>query len=116
MSDEIIYLVSPYTHKNPAVMQLRHDMVCQAAAYLIMRGHTVFCPVAHLHNISSFYPNAHHSVWMKQVLVFLSFCKKLIILKLPLWESSDGIHIELTRACELNIPIEYKTFEEIMSC
>lgn len=116
MSEEIIYLASPYTHKNPAVMQLRHDMVCQAAAYLIMRGYTVFCPVAHLHNISSFYSHAHHSVWLKQDMAFLSLCKKLIILKLHHWEASDGIHIEQNLAKELNIPIEYKTFEEIMSC
>ncbi len=51
MSKKLIYLASPYSHPDPAVMHARYEEVCQIAARLMKQGLFVFSPIAHSHGI-----------------------------------------------------------------
>lgn len=38
------YLASPYSDPDPEVRAQRYRSACKAAAYLLLRGHTVYSP------------------------------------------------------------------------
>lgn len=105
-----IYLASPYSHADPAVMEGRYQAALRAAATLMQSGQAVFAPIAHSHPISSAMPPhmaTNHEFWMAQDLPLLRCAAKLVILKLPGWEQSRGIAEELLLAIKLKIPVKY---------
>ena len=48
----MIYLASPYSHRDEAIMEERFRAACRAAAYLMRRGNVVFAPICHSHSIA----------------------------------------------------------------
>jgi hypothetical protein len=54
MQDDLVYLASPYTHADKAVMEDRFRAACRYAACLMRRGINVFSPIAHSHPIAQF--------------------------------------------------------------
>jgi hypothetical protein len=50
--------------------------------------------------------------WRKFDLEMLSRCDRVIVLKLPGWESSRGVAEEIARAKELGLPIEWMEVPE----
>ena len=48
----MIYLASPYSHPDPAVMEQRFETACRVAGWLMARGEIVFCPIAMSHSVA----------------------------------------------------------------
>ena len=105
----IAYLASPYSAPDPATRHQRFLAACHAAAFLMERGYTVFCPIAHSHPIAEAMNGRHldHEFWMRQDLPLLDLCDHLIVLKLDGWEQSRGVAEEIAYAQEHCISIEY---------
>ena len=111
-----IYLASPYTHEEPAVMSARCAAAQKAAARLMLEGLTVFSPIAHSHGISDRMPESlrcSHNFWLGQDLPLLARCDELCVLCLPGWETSMGIQAEMDFANGNGIPVSFLHGESI---
>jgi len=108
-----IYLGCPYSHHSAAVRALRFQMVNEFAARLMSQGQRIFSPISHTHPIAAYLDDAFlmdHDFWMHQDLNILSLAEKLLVLRLPGWESSRGLKTEIEHATAHNIPVEYADY------
>lgn len=96
----LIYLASPYTHADPAVMQSRFEAACRAAAVLMRAGRAVFSPIAHSVPIARHgrLPATDLAFWMAVDRPLLEACDEMVVLRLPGWEQSLGVAEELRMA------------------
>ncbi len=106
------YLAAPYSHEDPKVKQVRHDIVNQVAHDLIRMGVQVYSPLTH--NI----PLAHlglHGNWLTWKAFdheMLSRCDFLIVLRLEGWQNSLGLKAEMECAKALGKEIQWLDYEE----
>ena len=102
-----IYLASPYTHPDKAVMQKRFEQVCKKAGKLMELGNKVFCPIAMGHAISDNHPGMPTSLgwWLEQDFPILKQADKLIVYRMDGWEESAGVGAEIAFAKAAGIPI-----------
>lgn len=100
----LIYLASPYTHPDPAVMQRRFEEICAVAARFIQRGEHIFCPIAHTHPIAlaGDLPR-DFKFWEQYARKMLAVCDELWVCKMDGWRESKGIALEIKIADELGI-------------
>jgi nucleoside 2-deoxyribosyltransferase len=101
----MIYLVSPYSHPDPAVREQRFRAACQAAAALMRAAHLVFSPVAHSHPIAMCGLPTDWGFWQRQDLRLLAQCDAVVVLQLDGWVESRGVRAELEVARALGKPI-----------
>jgi hypothetical protein len=118
--DEVVYLASPYTHADPAVMEWRYRAAVAAAAYLMQQGAVVFSPIAHSHAIGAVLgkqaggnldPNTH-AFWMRQDLPMLRRADRLVVLTAPGFAESRGVSDEVEFALANDIPIDFMGIDE----
>jgi len=104
----MIYLASPYSDPNPAVMQQRFDAVCRYAGHLMLQGKVVYSPIAHCHPIAE-RVNLPRTwdFWEKFDRGMLKRADELVVLKLPGWDTSKGVAAETSIAHDLDLHISY---------
>src|SRR5678809_1377923 len=108
MSNDLIYVASPFSHKSLKVEWERFYKVCEFAYGLIEHGHNVFCPIAHSVSIEDGGEEyLGHDTWMKLDKAQLKDAAVLVVYTLPGWEESRGVREESQFAEENNIPIVY---------
>ena len=104
----MIYLASPYSHPEPAVMELRYRAVCRCAGRLMREGHIVFSPIAHSHSIAKecgIPPDL--GFWMRQDEPMIGLASELWIYTIPGWKTSLGVLEELRIAYDMfDLPIK----------
>ena len=92
----MIYIASPYTHKNPAIMQQRYQMALRYTMLCQRRGEVVFSPIAYGHQFalkdSAFVP---FTIWEDFNQHILLASDELRILELSGWRNSKGIEAEV---------------------
>lgn len=99
------YLSGPYSHKDPNVLDQRHQAHVEAAAWLMEEGFTVFSPICHSHHIGQHINRAlDEAFWMRQDVAFIPSCLRLVVLMIEGWEQSRGTQIEI--ACAQSADIE----------
>jgi hypothetical protein len=103
-----IYLASPYSHKDKAVMDDRYNAACRAAASIIAKTRrAVFAPIAHSHPIADWMPlesRVDFEMWMLVDLPILRYAAELWVLRLDGWAESRGVTREREYARSLGIP------------
>ena len=111
----MIYLASPYSHPNPAVMQWRYERACLAAAEYIRRGEAVFSPVAHSHPIAlaGGLDATDHETWLRIDAEMMTACNAVHVLMLGGWQESRGVREEVRLALERGLPVEYVNPDEL---
>lgn len=112
----MIYIGAPYSHQDPTVRSLRHQLVNDYASRLIKQGRIVFSPLSHSHVIAFYLTEEEcldHELWMKQDLFFLEKSKEMHVLKLPGWERSKGLQREIKQADVWNISVKYINPEDL---
>lgn len=104
----LIYFAQPYSHIDPKVMEERFQLGAKKAAELMVQGNIIFSPISMCHPMAVYgkLPGGW-DFWEKFDRTFLSCCHKLIVYRLPGWETSKGVTAEIKIAQEMNIPIEY---------
>jgi len=106
--DELIYLASPLSHDDPAVMESRFEAVCHVAAGIFAAGKMVFSPIAHTYPIAVRGGLPHgFDFYERYDRLMIGKSTVLSIAQIPGWEKSDGIRREIEIANELNVPIEH---------
>ena len=111
---KLYYLASPYSHSNKFVEVLRYEAVVYAAKQLIEKGYTVLEPIAMCSEKSKRYDlSGGYSFWKKRDRWFISKCDGLIVLKLPGWDTSEGVTDEIQYANKLGLDVHYLEPTEI---
>jgi hypothetical protein len=101
------YLASPYTHKDPEVVQCRYWQAATKTGELMMRGLHVFSPVVHSHPLDGILGKQSHDFWLDQDFAVLRHCSKMLVLRLIGWEQSHGVAQEILFAKKHGIPVEF---------
>ena len=104
---KVLYLATPFTHDDPAVMQHRYRLSCLVAAKLMRHGIVVFNPLSHSVPLGEFLNDIEdqHSLWMSTDLPLLRRFDELLILGLPEWPKSRGVKAEMFEALGARKPI-----------
>lgn len=106
MTRELIYLSCPYSHTEEAVRQKRHFLATFVTFQLLSKGLLVYSPLTHNIPIKKMGFKGNFEAWQHFDLAMLERSNKLIILKLPGWEESEGCRQEIEHAKRLKIPVE----------
>jgi hypothetical protein len=103
----LIYLASPYSHKNEAVRRARYLAVRHITLEMLIEGFAVFSPIVYGRDMEgqigmSFEP------WAKFNDTMLAACDEVHVLQLDGWEDSRGIKHELEVAKRLKKPVQWR--------
>jgi len=102
----MIYLATPYSHKDKKIEHERFDKVTTVTGKLLMKGEVVFSPITHCHEIAQRCELPTNWEWWINIdKVYLSKCSRLFILTLDGWRQSKGVNAEIGLATEMGIPI-----------
>jgi len=110
-----IYVASPYSHNDRAVVNARHHLVLHYTTYLFHQKKLAFSPIVHCH------PLAQHGglpgdflFWEQYNRAMISCCDLMHVLELPGVEVSKGVQAEISIAYKLDIPIEYISMKTLL--
>lgn len=107
-----IYLATPYSHSDKTIMESRFDQACKIAGKLMLDGHVIFSPIAHMHPIAVLYDLPRGwDFWHKYDVAMLQASSKFIVAKMEGWEQSKGIAGEINIAKSLKLPVEFMEVE-----
>jgi hypothetical protein len=100
------YLGTPYT-KYPAGNQTAFEHACVAAAHLVEAGVRVFCPIAHTHSIAvqGGLDPLDDKIWIPASMPMMTVARGLIVCKMPTWEESQGLSLEIAQFSFLGAPV-----------
>lgn len=103
----MIYLASPYSHKDPLVVRTRFLLTMQATAALIKQGHFVWSPIVHCHEMAERHTMPTDAeFWKSYNFDFIRRADAIFLLAISGWDQSKGVAMELDLARDLNIPVK----------
>src|ERR1035437_6004172 len=103
----MIYLASPYSDPDPAVMASRHKQMLSITAAYMRSFLPVFSPIVHCHELALTHSlPTDFEFWKNYCLDMLHASAVLYVIKLPGWEDSKGIKAEVAYAHTNLIPVE----------
>ena len=103
-----LYLASPYSSSDADEMQRRFEAAEAATANLLRRDFAVYSPIVHCHALARRYDlPTDFKFWETYNFRMLSTARILGILRLPGWETSNGVAGELNYARVHHIPVFY---------
>lgn len=104
----MIYIASPYSDPDPAVMEQRFDAVARYAGQLMNEGLVVYSPIVHCHPIAVRVglPRTW-DFWKKFDTEMIRRATELQVLMVPGWRESKGIAAEVEIAKSLGIPVSF---------
>jgi len=104
----LIYLASSYGHRDPAVMQDRYELVCQAAADMVAEGQMAISPIAYGHTLLGYREMpGDWEFWQAFCISLLAKCDRMIVLQMDGWQESRGVQAEIRYAETNGIPVDY---------
>jgi len=109
---EIIYLASPYTSDDAAVMEWRFQQVSRCAAKLAREGFPIFCPISHSHPWVPYGVPHDWEFWASLDRHFLEVSREIWVLCLPGWEDSTGVQAEVKMMLAINRPVRYLEWDD----
>lgn len=110
----MIYLASPYTHTDYAVMKYRFEAVCEKAAELMREGKMVFSPIAHSHVIAGYGLPVDWSYWKNLGEAWIKLCDEFSVFMLDGWRDSVGVTAEIEIATQEGRSISYLPHFDLM--
>jgi hypothetical protein len=103
----MLYLISPLTHSDPAVVVRRLEITRAAGSILAERGVDFVSGVL----LGDAYVEAlrvevDHAWWMRRCLPLLRVCDRAGVLPIPGWGESNGVRDEISEAKLYRLPVE----------
>ena len=103
-----IYIASPYTHADPAVMEERYQMAMEFTAYCMKNSEVVYSPIVHCHVMAQVYKlPTNWAFWRMFDLRMIKKAKEIRVMMLPGWKESVGVTAEIEFAETMEIPVTY---------
>lgn len=104
----MIYLATPYTHRDNFVMENRYREALECAADLIKQGKRVYSPIVHFHPMACIYGLPRDiEFWGTMAFDMIDRCDEFVVLLMEGWKESLGIAREVEYAAEQGKPISY---------
>jgi hypothetical protein len=104
----MIYLASPYSHPDPAVMESRYREVVLVVGRMTERGHHVYSPIVHYHEVAKLTGlSTSAEFWTKINHATIDLCESVYVLRTGGWMSSVGVLDEISYAKEKGIQVWY---------
>ena len=100
-SRSMIYLASPYSHRDAAVREQRYHDACLATANLFRIGRNVFSPIVHGHPLVAHGLPTDWTYWEAFDREHISHSQAVFVLPLKGWRDSIGVTAEVEFAKEL---------------
>ncbi len=115
---KLIYLASPYTHKDHNIKIKRYRQVCHAALILHSWDIPIYSPIAHWHPIAELANKTPGITLMYNRLlehdgIMISRCDDFWVLDLEGFDNSTGIAWELAHAAECSLIPEWLDHESL---
>jgi hypothetical protein len=102
----MIYVASPYTHRDRQRMEVRYHAACDFTARLLNDKMWCYSPIVHCHELAKqFDLPRDFEFWKEYNIAMLNVCNKLFILGIDGWKESTGVTAELECARSLKIPV-----------
>ena len=111
---DLIYLATLFTHSEHYMQEARFILVTRVAAKMMGEGKYVFSPITHTYPIAEMgkLPGGWE-YWEGYDRCMIAACDKLMVLRLPGWETSTGVQAEIRIAQDHGIPVEYIDYDLI---
>jgi hypothetical protein len=110
--DHLIYVSSPYTHRDKGVEQVRFQHVEKFTARLLANRYHAYSPIVHCHELAvKFALPTDAKYWQKYNEAFLVRCSHVWVYKIEGWDVSKGVKFEIDFAEQNYIPVRYFEFE-----
>lgn len=104
----MIYLASPYSNKDPHIVRDRFLLVEQCTALLIQQGIFVWSPIVHCHEMAAKYKlPTDAAFWKSYNFDFIRRADAVYILRIPGWDESVGVKMEMDLANSAMIPLVF---------
>lgn len=104
--DGIIYLASPYSHPDPAVVEARVAAVTRLTAQLTLACYTVFSPIVHSHPLTQFAAlPCDWAYWQRHDEYFVRASSELWVALISGWQESVGVRAEIELARRYWLPV-----------
>ena len=103
----MIYLACPYTDGYPPKQDERVYEASRVTGMLMELGYTVFSPISYSHSLKPHEPADFNEQWYAFDLDFLRRCDVVAVLRLPGWDTSKGVRLEIEEARRLGMHIIY---------
>lgn len=111
----MIYLASPYSHEDPAVVEKRVQQTIECVATLLQQNKYVWSPIVHNHELAHRYNLPTDAVfWFIFAMDFIRRADGLYVLTLPGWKESKGVRQELDFATDIRLPITFLLPEDYL--
>jgi hypothetical protein len=107
----MIYLASPYSHPDQAVVEQRVLQTMEVFHYLckFSPDRAIFSPILQCHETAkNFKMPTDAKFWQDYNTGFLRIATTVVVACLPDWEQSLGVKQEVELALQLGIEVEYK--------
>ena len=92
----MIYLASPYTHKDPQVQQQRYELAMEAVAEFLRQGEFVYSPIVHCHEMAKRHSlPTDYQFWWNYNVDFMDSAQSIYVLCIDGWKESAGVRKEI---------------------
>lgn len=107
----LIYLASPYSHKEKLIQEHRYKLITHVAARLThQHGYAMFLPITQSHQLVEALPtqlSGTFQKWQDIDLYMVEKADELWVCTMPGWRESVGVTAEIEHAKTLGKPIYY---------
>jgi hypothetical protein len=104
----MIYVASPYTHKEAEVRHTRYELVRDYTAKMMQAGKPAYSPIAYCHDIAIRHKMPTDALfWEKFNTAFIRVSSEVHIFRVTGWDRSTGVAMEIKLAEQLSIPLTY---------
>lgn len=107
----MIYLASPYTHKEEAIMKAREIEITLIAARLTkMYKIPMFLPITQSARMAQLCPSLFghtFDAWKDIDLMAINHCDEVWVITMPGWKESVGVQAEIAYAKSINKKVLY---------
>lgn len=108
----MIYVASPYSHKNPLVEDHRYLMVETYVIASFRRGFPAYSPIYYCHHLArKFGLPGDANYWKKFNNNMMRRADAVHVLQMIGWRESKGMQYEMMMADELGIPLIFVEYE-----
>ena len=93
---KMIYLASPYSDDNPAVMEERAQETTEFVARMTALGHLIYSPITYYHTIAQVMSlPTDAEFWWGFNRDMLNRCHEMYVLEIDGWSASVGVDKEI---------------------
>ncbi len=102
----MIYIASPYSHPDPAIMQHRFEEVERFTAWALKLGVVAISPIVYGHEMAKKHELPTDAAWWAKFNRRLfNHCNLMYLLQIDGWIESRGVKMELEWAKEQSLPV-----------